>query len=210
VRIVFDPYFSENPHRAVDPHTVRCDYILCSHAHDDHIHDALALARAHRAKIVASYELALHFERLGVATIDLMPGGCVDLPWGRIRMTPAIHSSSLELPDGTTRACGVACGFVVHAGRRAIYHAGDTALFSDMSLIGRHGLDVALIPIGDYYTMGPEDALEALRLLRPKLAVPTHYNTNEKIRQDPQAFAAVAATAGHSVRVMNAGDTLEL
>jgi len=210
VRFVFDPWLAQNPHGAVDPATVPCDFVLCSHAHEDHILDALPLARAHGATIVAPYELAEHFAAQGAATLDLMPGGGKDFPWGRITMTPAVHSSALELPDGENKSMGVAAGFVVRIGGRTLYHAGDTALFGDMKLIGRPGLDLALLPIGDRYTMGPADAIEALHLLRPRLAVPMHYNSTPNIRQDPHAFAASAATAGHEVRVLRAGETLDL
>jgi L-ascorbate metabolism protein UlaG (beta-lactamase superfamily) len=206
-RLVLDPYLSENPHGAVDPAGVPCDFVLCTHAHEDHICDALALAKLHRATIVAPYELAAHFAARGAATIDLMPGGGVELPWGRIQMTPAVHSSSLELPDGANQSMGCASGYVIRAGGRALYHAGDTALFGDMGLIARGGLDVALLPIGDRYTMGPADAIEALNLLHPRLAVPMHYNTSNEIRADPHAFAATAARAGHAVRVLAAGET---
>lgn len=209
-RLVLDPWLADNPHGAVDPAKLACDYALCSHAHGDHMSDALPLARAHGATIVAPYELAEYFAAQGARTIDLMPGGGVDLPWGRMKMTPAIHSSALELAGGENRAMGVAAGYVISAGGRTLYHAGDTALFGDMALIGRHGLDVALIPIGDFYTMGPDDALEALNLLRPKLAVPIHFNSSEKIRQDPHAFAARAARAGHTVRVMKPGEVIAL
>lgn len=211
-RLVFDPSLSDNPHGAVDPASVPCDYVLCSHAHEDHICDAVTLARLHGATIVAPYELAEHFaaDSSRPATIDLMPGGGIDLPWGRIQMTPAIHSSALELPKGENRAMGVAAGYLIRAAGKSLYHAGDTALFGDMSFIGRHGLDLTLLPIGDFYTMGPADAVEALNLLRPKLAVPMHYDTTEKIRQDPHAFAARAAQSGHEVRVMKAGDCLEI
>lgn len=208
-RIVFDPWLARNPHGAIDPATLRCDYVLCSHAHGDHMEDALPLAKAHGATIVAPYELAEYFAAQGARTIDLMPGGAVTLPWGRIKMTPAIHSSSLELDGGENKAMGLACGYLVFAEQRTLYHAGDTALFGDMALIGRRSPDVALIPIGDFYTMGPEDAVEALKLLSPKVAVPTHYNSNPKIRQDPFAFAASAAVAGHAVRVLAAGETLD-
>ncbi|MCX6952214.1 MAG: metal-dependent hydrolase [Verrucomicrobia bacterium] len=209
-RLVFDPYLSENPHGRVAPAAVPCDYVLCSHAHEDHTCDALDLARLHGATIVAPYELAEYFAGQGARTLDLMPGGGVDLPWGRIQMTPAIHSSALELPNGENRAMGVASGYLIRAGGRSLYHAGDTALFSDMGLIGRGGLDVALLPIGDRYTMGPADALTALDFLRPKVAVPIHYNTHDKILADPHAFAARAATAGHAVRVMAAGTRLDV
>ena len=209
-RLVLDPYLSENPHGIVDPAGVPCDFVLCSHAHEDHICDALDLARQHRATIVAPYELAEHFAAQGGPTLDLMPGGGVDLPWGRIQMTPALHSSALEFGDGKTHSMGVASGYLIKAAGLTVYHAGDTALFGDMSLIGRHGLDLALIPIGDFYTMGPADAIEALNLLHPKLAVPMHYNSSEKIRQDPQAFATHAAIAGHTVRVITPGESFEL
>lgn len=209
-RLLFDPYLRHNPHGAVDPATIPCDLVLCSHAHSDHLGDTLELSRLHGAKIVACYELAEHLAAQGAPTIDLMPGGGVNLPWGRIEMTPAIHSSALELGDGKNQPMGVAAGFVIRAEGQSLYHAGDTALFSDMRLIGRHGLDVALLPIGDFYTMGPADAVEALQFLRPRLAIPMHYNSNERIRVDPHAFAAAAGRTGHAVRVMTVGETLDL
>ena len=209
-RLVLDPYLRENPHGSVDPAAVPCDFVLCSHAHDDHIADALNLSRLHGATLVAPYELANYFAQQGAKVLDLMPGGGVTLPWGRLQMTPAVHSSALELPNGETRAMGVAAGYVLRAENRAIYHAGDTALFSDMQLIGRGGLDLALLPIGDFYTMGPDDAVEAVKLLRPRLTVPMHYNSNDRIKTDPHAFAAAAARAGHAVRVLTAGETTTL
>lgn len=211
-RLAFDPFLSGNPHGEVALAAVPCDYVLCSHAHSDHICDALALAHLHRATLVAPYELAEHFaaDVTRPATIDLMPGGGIDLPWGRIQMTPAIHSSALELGNGENRAMGVACGYLIRAGSQSLYHAGDTARFGDMALIGGDGLDLALLPIGDHYTMGPTEALAALDLLRPRLTVPMHYNTFPAIRQDPHLFATRAITAGHPVRVMAAGERIEV
>lgn len=209
-RIVLDPYLRENPHGSVDPAKVPCDFVLCSHAHDDHSADALNLSRLHGATLVAPYELANHFAQQGAQVLDLMPGGGVTLPWGRLQMTPAVHSSALELPNGETRAMGVAAGYVIRAENRAVYHAGDTALFSDMQLIARGGLDLALLPIGDFYTMGPEDAVEAVKLLRPRLTVPMHYNSNDRTRVDPATFAATVQRAGFSARVLAPGETIEI
>lgn len=209
-RFVFDPYLKDNPHGGVPLDRVPCDFILCSHAHEDHLADALELAKLHRATIVAPYELAEHLGALGARTLDLMPGGGVNFPWGRIQMTCATHSSALELPGGKNRYMGPAAGYVVRAGDQSVYHAGDTGLFGDMALIGRGDLDLALLPIGDRYTMGTVDAVEALNLLRPRLCVPMHYDTLEKIRQNPHAFAKLAAAAGHQVRVMGTGETIEV
>ncbi|MBS0632382.1 MAG: metal-dependent hydrolase [Verrucomicrobia bacterium] len=210
-RLVFDPYLLRNPAGSTPLTDLPCDYILCTHAHDDHIADALALAQLHRATLVAPFELAEHFanDPSRPNTIDLMPGGGIDLPWGRIQMTPAIHSSSLELPGGKNLSMGVASGYLVTAAGQSLYHAGDTALFSDMALIGRGSLDLALLPIGDRYTMGPADALSALDLLRPRLAVPMHYNTTPVIRQDPHAFATAAARLGHAVKVLGLRESLD-
>ena len=209
-RIVLDPYLSDNPHGRVAPAKVPCDYVLCTHAHEDHICDAVELSKKHKATIVAPYELAEYFAEQNAKALDLMPGGGMNFPWGRLEMTPAVHSSALELPGGKNRFMGAPCGYVVRAEGKAVYHAGDTALFGDMALIGRGGLDVALVPIGDRYTMCTDDAVEALNFLRPRLAVPMHYDTTEKIRQNPHAFAERATAAGHAVRVMGAGATLEL
>ena len=120
LRFVFDPWLSRNPHGPIDPAQLPCDFVLCSHAHDDHCADALPLARAHGATIVAPFELAEYFAAQGAATLDLMPGGGKNFPWGRIAMTPAIHSSSLELPGGENKPMGVAAGFVAH-----VQHAGE-------------------------------------------------------------------------------------
>lgn len=209
-RLVLDPWLATNPHGAVPLAQVPCDYILCTHAHEDHICDALELARLHGATLVAPYELSEYFTAQGVNSIDLMPGGGIDLPWGRVQMTAAVHSSAIELPNGENRAMGVASGYIIRAAGRALYHAGDTALFGDMKLIGWHGLDVALLPIGDRYTMGIADAVAALDLLRPRLAVPMHYNTHDRILVDPQAFVTQAAHAGHIARILNPGETIAI
>ena len=137
------------------------------------------------------------------------PGGGFNFPFGRVKLTLAHHTSSLEAGLNPIYL-GVACGILVHVDGKTLYHAGDTALFLDMQLIGRVGLDVAMIPIGDNFTMGPDDAITALDFLRPKISVPIHYNTWPVIAQDPQIFAGAAAKAGHAVRTMAPGEMIEV
>jgi L-ascorbate metabolism protein UlaG (beta-lactamase superfamily) len=188
---------------------VKCDYVLVSHGHEDHSCDALELARRHGATIVANYEICEYFAAKGARTHGLNPGGGFDFPFGRVKLTLAHHTSSLGEPLAPVYM-GVACGLLISADGRRIYHAGDTALFLDMQLIGRAGLDLALLPIGDNFTMGPDDALDALDLLRPKTCVPIHYNTWPVIAQDAAAFARRAADRGHQVQVVAPGGILEL
>lgn len=207
-RLLFDPYLSENPAAPLQPKDVACDFILISHGHEDHTCDALAIARHCGATIVANYEIAEYFSAKGAKTHGMNPGGGFRFPFGRVKLTLAHHTSSLEAGLHPIYL-GAPCGILVQADERTIYHAGDTALFLDMQLIGRAGLDLALIPIGDNYTMGPDDAVTALDFLRPKLAVPMHYNTWPIIAQDAAAFATLAAKSEHAVNVMAPGATLE-
>lgn len=210
-RLVLDPFFDENPASPLKVADVACDYILISHGHSDHCCDALALARRTGATIIANHEIAEYFAHCGVKTHGLNPGGGHEFPFGRVQLTPALHSSSFDfLGSPPYPYAGVACGSVIRADGRTLYHAGDTALFSDMQLIGDLGLDVALLPIGDNYTMGPADALRALSLLRPRVAVPMHFNTWPPIAQDAGDFARRAAAQGHTVRVLAPGDAFDL
>lgn len=209
-RLLFDPFLTGNPLAPVTSNDIRCHYILCSHAHDDHVGDTLQIAKANAATVIAPFELADYLAGQGAKTIDLMLGGGRDLPFGRVQLTPAFHSSSFERSGGNNLAMGVASGLLVTIDGEKIYHAGDTALFSDMHLIGRKGLDVALLPIGDHYTMGIDDAVLALDYLCPTLAIPMHYGTNHKIEVDPHLFAAKAAEAGHRVTVLRPGECTDL
>jgi L-ascorbate metabolism protein UlaG (beta-lactamase superfamily) len=208
-RLLIDPYLNENAQAAMKAADVTCDYILLSHGHEDHTADALEIAKRCGATIVANYEIAEYFSAKGAKTHGMNPGGGFNFPFGRVKLTLAHHTSSLEAGLKPIYM-GTACGLLVQADGRTLYHAGDTALFMDMQLIGRAGLDVALLPIGDNYAMGPDDALIALDFLKPKLAVPMHYNTWPIIAQDADAFAARAAKAGHQVRVMKPGDVLDV
>lgn len=210
-RLLIDPFLTGNPLAAARPEDLHPTAILVSHAHNDHLGDALAIARRSGALVIACYEIATWLAAQGARTHPLHIGGGHAFPWGEVRLTPALHGCTWAQPDGTLLTLGTAAGLVVTVQGLRIYHAGDTALFSDMALIGRPRLDLALLPIGDNFTMGPEDALEAVRLLKPARAVPIHYNTFPLIRQDAQAWAArVTAETGTPVSVLAPGDSLSL
>lgn len=208
-RLLIDPFLTDNPGAAVRAADVKCDFILVSHGHEDHSGDALRIAKATGATIIANYEIAEYFGAQGAKTHGMSPGGGHDFPFGRVKLTIAHHTSSVEA-GLNPKYMGVPCGVLVSADGKNLYHAGDTALFLDMQLIGRAGLDLALLPIGDNFTMGPDDALEALGLLKPKLAVPMHYGTWPIIAQDAADFARRADLKGHAVRVLPPGGSLQL
>lgn len=189
--VLVDPFLTDNPQAAAAAEDLAPTHILLTHGHRDHVGDAVDLARRTGAPVVSTVEVADWLERQGVEdTIGMNVGGGTDLPFGRVSLTPAWHTSGL--PDGSYG--GIATGVLVEAEDRRVYHAGDTALFGDMSLIGRDGLDLALLPIGDFYTMGPRDAAHAARLLRAERVVPIHYDTFPPIRQDAEAFRALVGT----------------
>jgi L-ascorbate metabolism protein UlaG (beta-lactamase superfamily) len=208
-RLLLDPFLNDNPSAKIKAADVKCDFILVSHGHEDHSGDALEIAKKCGATIVANYEIAEYFGAKGAKTHGMNPGGGFNFPFGRVKLTLAHHTSSVEAGLHPIYL-GVPCGLLIQADGKTLYHAGDTALFMDMQLIGRAGLDAALLPIGDNFTMGPEDAVTALDFLRPKIAVPIHYNTWPIIAQDPAAFAGRAAQSGHSVKVMKTGDLLDV
>ncbi len=182
--LLIDPFITGNPVASAEPEALNPSHIILTHAHGDHIGDTESIARRCGAVVVSSFEIVNYFSARGIAGHGMNPGGGHQFPFGHVKFTPAWHSSSF--PDGTYG--GMPMGVVLELDGLRLYHAGDTALFGDMALIGRAGLDLALLPIGDNYTMGPDDALEAVRLLKPKRLVPIHYNTFDLIRQDAAAF----------------------
>lgn len=208
-RLLVDPFISGNPLAKVRADSIECEFILLSHGHDDHTLDALPIAKRCGAMIVAAFELAEFLGAQGAKVHDMNPGGARDFPFGRLKLTPAIHSSSTG--GGLNPVyLGQPCGLLLKTEGKTIYHAGDTALFSDMQLIGRGGIDLAMLPIGDNYTMGIDDAVDALGFLKPALAVPMHYNTFPPIQVDSSRFVAQAAAAGHKARAMAIGETIEI
>jgi len=206
-RLIIDPFLTGNPLAPLKPEEVQCDFILVSHGHEDHVGDAVAIAKRTGATIIGNYETAAWCGKQGAKTHPLQIGGGFPFPFGRVKLTIAHHSSSMATPNGMM-SMGSPAGLLITAEGKTIYHAGDTALFLDMKLIGEiDPIDVALLPIGDNFTMGPEDAARAVEFLNPKLAIPMHYNTFEVIKADPRRFAE---KAGKRARVMEIGETISV
>lgn len=205
--VLVDPFLTGNPLAVTSPETLAPSHIVLTHAHGDHLGDTVAIAKRTGAKVIAAVEVVNGLAEEGVEGIGMNVGGGADLPFGRVTFTPAWHSSSF--PDG--RYGGTPMGVLIRIGGVTVFHAGDTALFSDLALVARHGIDVALVPIGDHFTMGPDDALEAVRLLRPAHVVPVHYDTFPPIVQDAAAFAErVRAETEATPHVLAPGQSLEL
>ena len=161
-----------------------------THANSDHLGDTVALAKRTGALVISTVEIVNYLASQGLDRLHgMQPGGAFDFDFGRVKFTPAIHGSSIVLEDGTSLTLGLATGILLTADERTIYHVGDTALYSDMKLIGeRESIDLAFVPIGDNFTMGPEDAKLAVEWLQAKRVIPIHYNTFPLIKQDPKAF----------------------
>ena len=206
--IIVDPFFDENPVCEMAAEKVECDYILLTHGHFDHVADAVSIAKRTGAEVLCNYEISNWLRKQGVASVMGMNlGGSFKTKFGSVKMTPALHSSML--PDGTDG--GVAGGFVVESGNNRIYFAGDTALFSDMSLIARKPIDVAILPIGDLFTMGIEDSIEAIKLLKPEYVLPSHYGTWPPIQQDVKDWAnRVKAQTSAVPIVLKSGESFTL
>jgi L-ascorbate metabolism protein UlaG (beta-lactamase superfamily) len=184
--ILLDPFLNESPTSPLKSDAVEADYILLSHAHFDHMADVAEIADRTDAFLIANVEVCEWFHKNhGLGHVEQMnQGGSIDLPFGRVTLTIAHHSS--QFPDGSYG--GNPCGFVVKFAEGSVYFACDTALFSDMKLIAE-GVDLAVLPIGDRFTMGPADSVRATKLISPKRVVPAHYDTWPPIHQDTKAWA---------------------
>ena len=188
-RILLDPFLNDSPTAPKKAADVDADTILVSHGHIDHVADVAEIANRCGSTVVAVFEIAEWFSNKHSVenTIGMNIGGSLELPFGSIKMTPAVHSS--QLPDGSYG--GVAAGFLILIGDRKIYFACDTALFSDMKLIAEKEIDLAVLPIGDQFTMGPKDSVRAVKYLNAKQVLPSHYNTWPPIEQDANDWAEV-------------------
>lgn len=186
--IIIDPYISGNPLINKQTADFTPNLVLLTHGHGDHLGDALAIAQKSRATVAAQVDLLNALDCQGIETIAFNMGGSFNFGPFKITMVPAWHGSTVSSPQGP-RYGGLACGYIIDDGGKKIYHAGDTSLFGDMSMvISRYGIDCALLPIGDFYTMGPADAVTAAQWLKAKVVIPMHYNTFPIIKQDPQQF----------------------
>ena len=198
--LLIDPFLSGNPNGGAKAEELDVTHILVTHGHGDHLGDAVAIATRCGSKVYATVETGGLFPE-GVDVEVGQIGGFLEAGFGRIKFTAAAHGSGVP--------GGLACGFLIELEGKKIYHAGDTGLTMDMVLLADDGIEVAMLPIGDKYTMGPKEALRAIGLIKPKRVIPMHYNTWPPIAQDAERFQHdVEAATGIPVAVLAVGESL--
>lgn len=208
-RVLIDPFFTGNPAAATTADKASADFIILSHGHGDHVGDTVEIAKRTGALVIANYEITEWLQKQGVKnTHPLNIGGAHAFPFGVLKLTIAHHTSML--PDGANG--GNAAGLLIRfTDGKKLYHAADTGLFYDMKLIGEEGIDLAILPIGDNFTMGPDDALRAVELIEPKRVMPTHFNTWDLISQDAALWARrVSAETQATPVVLKPGESCTL
>lgn len=207
--ILIDPFLTDNPKAAARPEDLNPDFLLISHGHGDHVGDVVPIAKRTGATVIANFEIAGWLETQGLTKVHGMQhGGAHVFPFGRVKMTLAFHGSAL--PDGSYGGNPAGFHLFLDDGPK-LYDAADTGLFGDMRLIGEEGVDLAMLPIGDNYTMGPDDAIRAVKLLNPGLVMPIHYDTWDLIAQDANAWAErVRTETSAEPVVLEPGESLSL
>lgn len=206
-RILIDPFLNGNPTSPCSAGDIETDYILITHGHGDHFGDTLSIAQRCDALCICENELASYIAANGGRAHNMHIGGAFQFDFGRIKLTQALHSS--VTPDNM--CVGAATGFLIYVEGKIIYHTGDTGLFSDMKLIGEmNPVDWLLVPIGDNFTMGIDDAVRACEFINPKNAVPMHYNTFDVIQADPNVFVDKIAQLNINGRVLGFGEEINL
>jgi L-ascorbate metabolism protein UlaG (beta-lactamase superfamily) len=209
-RIMIDPWLDENPAADIKADDVEAlDYILVSHGHWDHFADCVKLAKKTEATVVSTFELVSFAQEQGARNGHGMNiGGAYVFDFGRVKLTPALHTGSVAGDKDGTHTTDPS-GFLIslNSGQR-IYHAGDTALIMDMQLL-RGSVDVAILPIGDNFTMGPEDAARAVEMIEPEVVIPMHYNTFPVIEQNPEGFKTLVGDRAR-VEILQPGGTFTI
>ncbi|MEW9110245.1 MAG: metal-dependent hydrolase [Cytobacillus gottheilii] len=207
--ILIDPFINGNELTDLKAKDVKADVIIVTHGHGDHLGDTVEIAKKNDALVIGNAELAAYLGWQGVKTHGMSIGGAYEFDFGKVKLTQAIHGTGYITDDQQIIYLGMPAGVLFMAEGKTVYHAGDTALFSDMKLIGeRHPIDVVFLPIGDNFTMGPEDAAYAAKLLQAKTVVPIHFNTFPPIKQDPHEF--IELLDDQSGKVLEAGESIEL
>jgi len=197
--VAIDPFLTGNPVATIVPEDVHCQSIVLTHGHADHFGDTVAIAKANNATVYAAFEICEYLGEQGLTCEPGNPGGKINGPFGWVAFTQAFHSSSYN-----GQYMGMPCGVVVHIGGKTVYHLGDTALFGDMKLLGEiYKPDIALIPVGDRFTMGPELGTMAAEMIKPKVAVPIHYATWPLLAPDAAGFEP----KGIEVKIMASGES---
>lgn len=209
-RVLIDPFLTGNPLASTTADKVDCDIICVTHGHGDHLGDAVGIARRTGAVIASIIEMSTWLEKTGVKSVGFNMGGTATIRNTKITMVPAFHSSSIGAP-GLEFSAAMAVGMVVDSGK-VVYHAGDTCVFGDMKLIGElYKPDVALLPIGGFFTMDPRQAAMATGLINPKIAIPMHYGTWPPIEQDPKEFEKLAKKSSKAkIVILKPGEHLEV
>ncbi|MGA9187957.1 MAG: metal-dependent hydrolase [Methanosarcina sp.] len=209
--VLIDPFISGNPMAPLSPEELNPEIIAVTHGHRDHLGDTIEIGKRTGCRIISIHEVANYIKSKGVFAEGMNTGGTVYVEGIALTMTAALHSSSIEA-SGFSFDGGCPAGFIVGIGGHSIYHAGDTGVFGDMQLIGElYEPELALLPIGDRFTMGIKEALKAVELIRPKIVVPMHYSTFDIIKQDPEEFKrAVEAKVDTKVIIMKPGESIEL
>ncbi|OIK08525.1 metal-dependent hydrolase [Bacillus sp. MUM 116] len=207
--ILIDPFIRGNSLTDLNVEEVNPDVIILTHGHNDHVGDTVEIAKRTGALVVANADLTTFLSWQGVQTHGMNIGGAYQFDFGKVKLTQAFHGSGYATVNNEIVYCGMPTGVLFSNEGKTIYHAGDTGLFSDMKLIGeRHPIDIAFLPIGDNFTMGPEDAAYAAKLLNAKTVVPVHFNTFPPIKQDPNKF--IELLEGQNGKVLQPGEAIEL
>ncbi len=204
--LVIDPFLNGNPLAKTKPADLKVDFVLITHAHGDHLGDSIEIAKNNGATIISTFEMANYCQSQGASAHPMHIGGAYYFPFGRLKLTIAHHGSST--PDGAYM--GQPSGMLITVDDKTFYHAGDTALFYDMKLIGElNEIDIAALPIGDNFTMGIDDAVKATEFLQAPMVVPMHYKTFDVIDVNPHEFVEKLSSKGFEGRVLEVNETID-